>query len=74
MAFADSMYVYGESSGNCYLVEPSATEWKVSGKVSLPEQTKRDRLQGHIWSHPIIAEGKLFLRDLDLIYAFDIRK
>ncbi len=75
VAFADGrLYVYGEGTGTCYLVEPSKEKWMPRGQLSLPEQTKIERQQGKIWAHPVIAEGKLFLRDLDLIYAFDIKK
>ncbi len=74
VAYADGrIYVYGESTGNCYLIEPKDS-WEVKGTLKLPEQTKINRKQGHIWAHPVIAEGKLFLRDLDLIFAFDIKK
>lgn len=75
VAYADNrIYVFGESSGTCYLVEPSTEKWIEHGKMTLPEQTTIDRKRGRIWSHPVIAEGKLFLRDLDLIYAFDIKR
>lgn len=73
VAMADGrFYIYGDSSGTCYLVEPSNQEWLERGQVTLPEQTTIDRKAGKIWSHPVIAEKKLFLRDMDLIYAFDI--
>ena len=26
------------------------------------------------WAHPVIAGGRLYLRDQDTIYAFDIRQ
>ena len=75
VAYADGrLYVYGEKTGNCYLVEPSPTEWKVKGQVTLPAKSSLNRGKGQVWSHPVIAEGKLFLRDLDLIYAYDIAK
>lgn len=75
LAFADGrLYLFGESSGTCYLVEPSESQWKVSGKLSLPEKSQLERSKGQIWTHPVIAEGKLFLRDLDLIFAFDVRR
>ena len=75
IAYADGrIYVYGESTGDCYLVEPSAEKWIEKGKLSLPAQTKIDRGRGKIWAHPVVAEGKLFLRDMDLIYAFDIKE
>ncbi len=73
--YADQrLYAYGESSGTCYLIDASSAGWSERGKVTLPEQSKLPRLSGRIWAHPTIAEGKLFLRDLDLIYAYDIRE
>lgn len=73
VAYADGrIYIYGDGSGTCYLVEPSAEEWVEHGKLTIPEETAIDRGRGAIWAHPVIAEGKLFLRDMDLIYAFDI--
>ncbi len=74
VAYADNrFYVFGESTGTCYLVEPSTEQWLERGKLDLPDQSSLERKRGKIWAHPVIAEGKLFLRDLDLIYAFDIR-
>ena len=26
------------------------------------------------WSHPVVANGKLYLRDQDTIYAYDVRQ
>lgn len=75
VAYADGrFYVYGESTGNCYLVQPSTSDWIVKGKVGLPAKSELNRQKGKIWAHPVVAEGKLFLRDLDLIYAFDIKQ
>ncbi len=67
-------YVFGESSGTCYLVEPSRTQWLEHGQLTLPSQTEMNRRSGKIWAHPVVAEGKLFLRDMNLIFAFDIRQ
>lgn len=73
VVYADQrLYIFGENSGTCWLVEPSLDGWKQHGELKLPEQTSLDRKRGKIWAHPVVAEGKLFLRDMDLIYAFDI--
>ncbi len=75
VAFADGrLYVYGERTGTCYLVEPNPKDFVVKGKLPLPAKSGLDRGKGAVWNHPVIAEGKLFLRDLDMIYAFDIKK
>jgi outer membrane protein assembly factor BamB len=40
--------------------------------LKLPETTKTERGSGAIWAHPVIADGTLYLRDQELIFAFDI--
>jgi outer membrane protein assembly factor BamB len=73
IAMADGLlYCYDDADGTCYLVKPSKEGWEELGKVKLPEQTSSDRGQGAIWAHPIIANKTLFIRDQELIYAFDI--
>jgi hypothetical protein len=36
-----------------------------------PQTTKRSP-QGRIWTHPVIANGKLYLRDQELLSCYDI--
>jgi outer membrane protein assembly factor BamB len=73
--YADQrLYVFGEGTGSCYLIDPSPSQWVEKGKLTIPEQSTLNRGQGKIWTHPTIADGKLFLRDLDLVFAFDIRE
>jgi len=55
------------------LIEPSPDGWKEHGRFKIPQQTKLKRKSGHIWTHPVVANGRLFLRDQELIFAFDVR-
>lgn len=73
IAFADGMlYCYDEAEGVCFLAKPSTTGWEPVGQVKIPEVTGLDRKQGKIWAHPVIADKKLFLRDQEKLFAFDI--
>jgi outer membrane protein assembly factor BamB len=75
IAMADGLlYCYDDADGICYLVEPSKEGWKELGQVKLPEQTSTDRGRGAIWAHPIISNQTLFIRDQELIYAYDISR
>lgn len=75
IAFADGMlYCYDDSDGVCYLVAPSREGWQEKGSVKLPKEWSGDRQRGAIWAHPVIAGQKLFIRDQELIYAFDIAR
>lgn len=66
------LYCYDDQEGICYLAKASRTGMEVIGQVKLPEQTSSDRNQGAIWTHPVIAEKKLYIRDQEKIFAFDI--
>jgi outer membrane protein assembly factor BamB len=64
-------YLYGESSGTCVLVDANPKEWKEKGRFTIPEKSKFPR-KGQIWTHPVIANGKLYLRDHEVLMCFDI--
>jgi outer membrane protein assembly factor BamB len=75
IAYADGMlYCYNDKDGTCALVEPNRTGWVSKGQVQLPKQTALPRDKGAIWAHPVIAGGKLIIRDQDLIFAYNIAK
>lgn len=70
---ADGMlYCLEEGSGAVALVEASPEGWKEHGRFKLDPQTKIRSSRGKIWTHPVISHGKLYLRDQDLIYCFDV--
>ncbi len=75
VAYADGMlYCLEEGSGKLALIEASPAGWKPHGKFTLDPQTKIRNPQGRIWVHPVISNGKLYLRDQDLIYCYDVKK
>jgi hypothetical protein len=56
------------------LVEATPKEqWKEVGRFKIPQETKKTR-KGGIWTHPVVANGRLYLRDQDLIFCFDIKE
>ena len=74
IAYADGRLVcYNDRDGSLILVEPDRQGWCPRGEVRLPRQTLLSRDRGAIWTHPVIAAGKLFVRDQDLVFAYDIR-
>ncbi len=74
VAAADGMlYCIEEHRGLVALVEATPTKWTQRGQFKLDPQTKIRASQGGIWTHPVISNGKLYLRDQDLIYCYDIK-
>lgn len=71
---ADGMlYCLDERTGTLVLAEASPTAWKEISRFTLSPQTKIRSEKGRIWTHPVISHGKLYLRDQDLIYCFDVK-
>ena len=73
IAYADGrFYCVDEQKGNVVLIAATAEGWQEQGRFRLSPQTKIRANKGKIWTHPVISNGKLYLRDQDLIYCFDI--
>lgn len=67
LAFADDrLYLYSEG-GTVGLAEANPAGYREHGRF----QFKTGNLP--TWSHPVVSDGKLFLRDQDTIYAYDVR-
>lgn len=63
-----------ERSGAFASIVASPEGWKETGIMNLPERTKIQTQDNMVWAHPVIAGGKLFLRDHDLLFCFDLAK
>jgi outer membrane protein assembly factor BamB len=74
IAYADGMlYCLSEKSGTVALIEATTEGWKEHGRFQLDPQTKIRSKHGKIWTHPVIANGRLYLRDQDLFFSFDVK-
>lgn len=72
--FADGLlYLLDEKDGTCALIEASASGYKEHGRFTLSPQTTQRNPKGKIWVHPVVSGGKLFLRDQELLFAFDVK-
>jgi outer membrane protein assembly factor BamB len=74
VGYADGMfYCVGEDTGDVALVGPSAEGWKENGRFKLEPQSGQRAERGKIWTHPVICDGRLYLRDQNLVYCYDVR-
>jgi outer membrane protein assembly factor BamB len=68
LAYADGrLYLRSERTGVVYLFEPSLEGYKEHGQLKQP-----DRSNKNAWAHPVIAGGKLYLRDQGVLLCYDI--
>jgi outer membrane protein assembly factor BamB len=68
------LYCYGEDEGIVVLVHATQEGWKEAGRFELPRQSQLRKPNGKLWTHPVVANGRLYLRDQDLIFCFDVRE
>lgn len=73
VTYADGrLYCVGESDGAVVLAEASPGGWTEHGRFKLSPQSENRSPRGRIWTHPTVANGKLYLRDQELISCYDI--
>jgi outer membrane protein assembly factor BamB len=74
LIYADgNLYCLAEDTGIVALVEASPKGYKEKGRFKLPKQSTQRRARVRIWTHPVIADGKLYLRDQEFIFCYKIK-
>lgn len=70
IAYADGRLYYRNEGGKgtVFLVEASPAKFVLHGRFDQP-----DRSGANSWPHPVIANGRLYLRDQDVLLCFDIK-
>jgi outer membrane protein assembly factor BamB len=68
LALADGRLYYRLENGTMLLVEPNAKQYLERGRFEQPDRTRQPA-----WTHPVIANGKLYLRDQDLLLCYALK-
>lgn len=69
--YADGRLYFRYQNGVMALIEPSPEELKVVSSFQLPAPDVKNYPQS--WPHPVIANGKLYLRDQSVMYCYDVK-
>jgi len=73
LLYADGMlYVYGENGGETALVQATPEGYVEKGRFAPPNVPPRDQGKKS-WAYPVLANGKLYLRDWNSVWCFDVR-
>lgn len=73
IAYADGKFILqDERKGDIVLIEASPKGWKELGRFQLSPQTTQRNPKGKIWTHIVVSGGKMFVRDQELLFCFDI--
>lgn len=68
LVYADGNLYCLSENGVVGLVEATPTGYKEKGRFRIQQGSSPT------WAHPVVAGGRLYLRDQDTIYAFDVRE
>jgi outer membrane protein assembly factor BamB len=76
IAYADGfLYIHGEN-GEVALVEATPEAYREKGRFTPPAQPQRKKLgpfPEKAWAYPVIANGRLYIRDIGTLWAYDIK-
>jgi outer membrane protein assembly factor BamB len=75
---ADGHLYLVSDAGEVVLVEATSKGWTEKGRFTLPElsATRMTRVTSQaigVWTHPVVANGRLYLRDQDLLYCYEVK-
>lgn len=68
VAYADGRLYFRYQNGVVILIEATPQGYREKGSFTIPGVSKPS------WPHPVISGGKLYLREQDTLYVYDIAK
>jgi outer membrane protein assembly factor BamB len=66
------LYVLSDE-GEVAMLDASPAAFKLLSKFTLPKLSTLRKTGGHVWTHPSLSDGKLYLRDQELIYCYQVK-
>jgi len=66
--YADGQIIFRYDSGETFLIEATPDAFKINGRFEPPTD------RGKAWAHPVIHDGKLYLRHGNILCCFDVKE
>ena len=67
IVYADGRLYFRYQDGLIALIDSATAGYQVKGTFKLPE------VGGPSWSHPVVIGGRLYLREQDTLYVYDVK-
>jgi len=68
--YADGHLYFRYQDNILALIEADPQKYNLKSKFKLP---KREGMSGPGWAHPVISDGKLYLRHADVLFCYDVQ-
>ena len=77
LTYADQRLYLLTDEGVAALVAATPKGWEEHGRFELPlkapsRESRKSSNQAGVWTHPVVANGRLFLRDQELIFCYEV--
>jgi outer membrane protein assembly factor BamB len=69
VTYADGCLYYRNEGGDVYLIEVNPQKYTQLGSFRQPERSNRNA-----WAHPVIANGRLYIADQELLLCYDVKQ
>jgi outer membrane protein assembly factor BamB len=69
VAYADGRLYFRYQDGVMALLDATPDHYQVESTFRLPDRSDRPS-----WPHPVIANGRLYVRDQDILLCYDVKK
>jgi outer membrane protein assembly factor BamB len=74
VTYADGKLIcLDERNGDVALVEATTQGWNELSRFKLAPLSAKRSSQGGIWPHPVVVNGRLYLRDQELLHCLDLK-
>jgi len=76
LVYADGLLYVHSANGDVALVEPTPEAYREKSRFippAQPQHKKEGQFEERAFSYPVIANGRLYIRDLGTLWAYDIK-
>jgi outer membrane protein assembly factor BamB len=70
--FADGRLYFHAENGEVALVDVSPEAYRERGRFTPPDPPKRRDSRERSWTYPVVANGRLYIRDLGSLWCYDV--
>src|SRR5262249_19343557 len=67
------LYCLGEDKGQVAMLAAAPTDYKMLSSFTLPKVSALRKPRGKVWTHPVLSDGMLYLRDQELVFCYKVK-
>jgi hypothetical protein len=77
VTYADGRLYLVSEAGTAVLLEANPAGWRERGRFELPQASRLRKARptcalARVWTPPVVANGRLYLRDQEYLFCFDV--